>query len=355
MIFLRKRPVQILVESPETAAEKILDVKTSESPFDREDSVLSAGKEDGAERIPSMDSYAPSQFEQGIIARGETRVHLVAEAAQNARSRINRDLQPVLSQLKSLNVRWRALSERLDKRKDDLGRDHNVFVRPGYHWALVVFLALSEFPLNAIVFRMFNEPEIMTYFISSSLAIMIPLVAVFVGTSLRHGFSNRVGKAILGIILVASVMGVLGAITYVRSMYLQMHGSLAGGDSNALVYSIFAINMFVFVAAMSVSFNAHDSDEILDGLYNDIKAIEKKRRPHIDKYANLASQMNAVLRVAESKIQAERSRTLSLVYLYRKANSTSRAPNPVPMAFNREPKIPTIELWEPITENPDEV
>lgn len=336
--------------------DELLKVREDSSPFDSEAEVARVGREDGENRIPAMDAYAPSQFEQGIISRGETKVHLISEAAQNARSRINRDLQPVISQLRNINSRWKSMNERMEARKAALGRDHNVFVPPGAHWGIVSFLALSEFPLNAIVFRMFNEPEIMTYFISSSLAIMIPLVAVFVGTSLRHGFSNKVGKAILGLILVASVLGVLGAVTYVRSMYLQMHGNLAtGGESNALVYSIFAINMFVFIAAMAVSFNAHDADEALDGLYKDIKALEKNRKPYVERYSKLASRLNAVLRVAESKIHTERSRTLSLVYLYRQSNAKARSPNPEPMAFNRDPKIPTISLWESITEFPDEV
>ena len=333
----------------------VLAVKETTSTFDTEEAVKSMGEADGQNRIPETTAYAPSQFEQGILARGDTRIHSIVEAAQQARSVINRDLQPTVSQLKEINVRWRNLRDRIDERKKELNRDFIVPVNNSFHVAIVVFLGLGELPLNALVFRMFGEPEYMTYIMSSTLAVTIPLMANFFGLIVRNT-RRWLANAIVGFLLPVSILGALGAVTYVREIYLKTGGHVANETNNmALGYSIFALNLLIFTAAMVTSFLSHDPDESLDNLRRGIVSLERRRKPLLGRYSVLASRMNAILRVANARMESERSRTLSLVYLYRQANSKGRAPNPAPMVFSRPPEIKREQLWEPLVENPDEI
>lgn len=339
--------------------EKVLPpIKEEDSTFESEANVREVGTKDGQQRIPEATAYAPSQFEMGILSRGETRVHKIAETAQEARARINKTLQPVISKMSSLNIRWRKLRDRLDARKEALGREFIVPVKATMHWGLILFLGIGEFPLNAIVFQMFGEPELMTYLMSSTLAVTIPLLAMFFGTHIRHSFSRRWSNWVIGILMPVSIGGALVAVTYVRGVYLVAGGNVAdvaNANSLALGYSIFALNLLVFSAAMVTSFFSHDPDEEMDNLRKDIVAMEKLRAPLLSQYSALASRMNAVLRVAKSRIESERAHTLSLIYLYRQANSAARSPNPTPMVFNKAPVLPEVPLWEPLTENPDDV
>lgn len=339
--------------------EKLLPpLPAEESVYASEASVREIGERDGKGRIPEITAYAPSQFELGILANGETRINRIIESAQESRAKINKTLQPILSRLASLNTRWRNVSSRVDERKKALDRDFVVPLNKIFHWVIIVFLGLGEFPLNAIVFRMFGEPELMTYIMSSTLAVTIPLLAMYSGIQVRHGVPRVAGNVIVGTLMPVSIGGALGAVTYVRSVYLETGGhiqSAMGSDSKALGYSIFALNLLVFSAALVTSYLSHDPDEQLDHLRRGIITVEEKRKPLLIQYSETASRLNAVLRVANARIEAERAHTLSLIYLYRQSNTSARSPNPVPLVFNRPPEFPVAKLWDPVTENPDEV
>ncbi len=339
--------------------EKLLPpLPSEESAYASEARVKEVGEKDGKERIPEATAYATSQFEMGILSHGEARVHRIAEAAQESRAKLNKTLQPILSALSGLNVRWRNVRDRLEQRKKEIDRDFIVPLNRGFHWSIIIFLGLGEFPLNAIVFRMFGEPELMTYIMSSTLAVTIPLLAMYSGIQFRHGVPRLAGNIIVGTLMPVSIGGALYAVTFVRSMYLQTGGHIQSAmtaDPSALGYSIFALNLLVFSAALVTSFLSHDPDEQLDHLRRGIIILERKRKPLLSRYSETSSRLNAVLRIANARIQAERSRTLSLIYLYRQANSNARSPNPVPIVFNRPPEFPQAKLWDPVTENPDEV
>ncbi len=339
--------------------EKVLPpLPVEDSAYGSEANVREIGEKDGKGRIPEMTAYAPSQFELGILSHGETRVNRIVEAAQESRAKINKTLQPVVSRLTNLNMRWRNVSSRVEERKKVLDRDFVVPLNKVFHWGIIIFLGLGEFPLNAIVFRMFGEPELMTYIMSSTLAVTIPLLAMYSGIQVRHGVPRVAGNIIVGTLMPVSIGGALGAVTYVRSVYLETGGhiqSAMGSDPKALGYSIFALNLLVFSAALVTSYLSHDPDEQLDHLRRGIIAVETKRKPLLIQYSETASRLNAVLRVATARIDAERAHTLSLIYLYRQANTNARSPNPVPLVFNRPPEFPVAKLWDSVTENPDEV
>jgi prefoldin subunit 5 len=358
MNFLGRSNGQSFIDKNISQTENLFALAEDTSDSDSERKLKEAGESDGRNRIPDVHAYSPSQVELGIIARGDKRIQKVNELAQRARSQVNQELQPIVSRLSSINKRWREINKKLEERKASLGRDFLVGVSHKMHLFIIVFLGLGEFPLNAIVFQMFGEPELMTYIMSSTLALTIPLLALFSGIVIRHNMRRIFGNLIVGLLMPVSIGGVLVAVTYVREMYLITGGHVAHGvanNSTALGYSIFALNLLVFSAALVISYFAHDPDEQLDHLRKDIIAIEKLRKPLLSQYSKLSSRMNAIRQVAEARIHAEEARTVSLVHMYRESNMTARGGTLVPLIFNKKPEIAKVELWEKMPENPDEI
>lgn len=323
-----------------------------------ENTVREIGTKDGSERVPSSDSYSLSPFEQGIISHFESRVSRVKEAAFEAKAKIDRSLKPIIVSLGSINGRYKDIFNRIEKRKEELSRDSIISLSPRFHRFILWFLAFGEFPLNAIVFRMFGETELMTYLMSSVLAISIPLMAFFTGILSRHWFSRLVGNAIIVSLVPLSIGGTLVATTYVRSIYVQNQGAISNATAHsgvALTWSIFALNLLVFSAATVTSFFAHDPDEQLDHLLVSIRNIEKVRKPLLNKYSEKAAESNAILRLATARINMEREKAKSMISAYRQANIAARRPNPTPMIFNKSIDFPTLSLWESLVEEPDMV
>lgn len=339
-----------------TGLEDDLTLQMDPSPFDTEAGVRDLGLADGAERIPEQVGHTPSQAEQGIIARGLARTQKIKELAMQRRAGINRELQPIVSRLSTINIRWREISRRIDERKAKLGRDFIVQIGPVFHWSVLVFLGLGEFPLNAIVFRMFGEAELLTYFMASTLSITIPLGACFIGTMARH-LGRKAVSALLMVFMPGSILGAMAAVTYVRKAYISTggHAAQAAAHSNMMSYSVFALNLVVFAVATLTSYLAHDPDEELDNLRNGIVVIDRRRRPLLMKYSQLAGRHNALQRVAQAKIDAECANTEALVYLYRQENTKARRPAQAPYIFREKPAIHVVPLWDALPENPDDL
>src|SRR6058998_2130378 len=146
----------------------MLTLKKSSMPFTDESRIQTEGQKDGEKNIPEMGSYIPAQFEQALVAHGEQEVHRNYEKAS---IRIAK-LQPVF--------------EQYEKRKNELGRDVSIPFPSLFHVVLILFLGIGEFPLNTVVFRLFGEPEYLTYVMASTLALTIPLLGLFIGIHLRH-------------------------------------------------------------------------------------------------------------------------------------------------------------------------
>src|SRR3989442_3357224 len=76
-----------------------------------------------------------------------------------------------------------------------------------FHWALIAFLAVGEFPLNTVVFRLFGEAEYLTYVMASTLAITIPLIGVFIGVHVPHVVPKWLGQLLIRLLTPVVVAG----------------------------------------------------------------------------------------------------------------------------------------------------
>src|ERR671925_548943 len=174
----------------------------------------------------------------------------------------------------------RILAEGYKARSAEIGRDAAIVFPLVLHWALIGFLAVGEFPLNTVVFRLFGEAEYLTYVMASTLAIVIPLIGVFIGVHLRHSLPKRVGSLLIGILTPAVVGATLYAVSLLRNTYIVSQFSGSGQvatEGNQMAYALFALNALVFFGAAVASYFAHDPDEKLDGFHHALKGLDRHR------------------------------------------------------------------------------
>ncbi len=326
------------------------------TPFTDESRIRAEGQKDGEKNIPEMGAYSPSQFEQALIARGEQAVQGIYKKASLRIARLQSIFEALHRRLKGLSSRLRALSERYEARKQELGRDIAIPFPSLFHIALILFLAVGEFPLNIVVFRLFGEAEILTYVMASTLAITIPLLGLFIGLQIRQSIPRTAGNLLIGLLTPVAVGVALFAISVLRNTYIfsQMapNGPLPGGQ-NQLAYSLFALNTLVFFAALVSSFFAHDPDEKLDYIHFSLVFLDRKRESVRRKMFKVGSQLNGEIRMVRSQTEQVRAQTNERVALYRQTNMQFRQLMPPPI-FRRDPEFPKLNWWPEVSLDSDE-
>src|SRR5437879_13591247 len=103
-----------------------------------------------------------------------------------------------MGRLEDLDHRIQPIADRYKARVKELGRDVTIPFPSVLHWGVILFLGIGEFPLNTVVFRLFGEAEYLTYVVASTLAIMIPLLGVFIGIHMRPSHPRLAGHIVLG-------------------------------------------------------------------------------------------------------------------------------------------------------------
>jgi hypothetical protein len=237
-----------------------------------------------------------------------------------------------------------------------VGREATIVFPPVFHWALIIFLAVGEFPLNTVVFRLFGEAEFLTYVMASTLAIIIPLIGVFIGAHLRHSIPNWVGNVLIGGLTPAIVAATLYAVSLLRNTYISSQFSSTGyvaTEGNQMAYALFALNALVFFGAAVASYFAHDPDERLDALHHSLKGMDKKRQKIRTKLYAVGTQLNGEIQQAKSHIEQIRALTNQRVQLYRQTNIRHRKLLPPP-SFRKNAEFPSLKWWPEVSLNTGE-
>src|SRR2546425_10184520 len=136
-------------------------------------------------------SAAP--FEQAFSAHGEQEVHGIFKRASIRIAKRQPVFQALAGRLEDLERRIQPIADRYKARSKELGRDVTIPFPSALHWGLIVFLGFGEFPLNTVVFRLFGEAEFLTYVMASTLALIIPVIGLFIGIHMRHAI--QIGRA----------------------------------------------------------------------------------------------------------------------------------------------------------------
>ena len=330
--------------------------KNAATPFTDENRIEAEGQKDGERNIPEMGSYAPAQFEQALIAHGEREVQEIYEKTSLRLAKLMPRFQARQKRFQDIEGRLQAVVGRYKARKEELGRDLTVRFPYKYHIALIIFLAVGEFPLNTIVFRLFGEPEFLTYVMASTLAITIPLLGLFAGLHLRQSLPQALGNAVVGLLTPVAVAATLYSISQLRNTYISSKVSLTNpvaSNQDELAYALFALNALVFCGAMVSSFFSHDADEKLDSCHNSLVFLDRTRNAARRNQLWIGTKINGEIQKAKSRIEQARGLTTQRVALYRQANTRFRRLTPPP-TFRRNPEFRKLELWQEVSLNHEE-
>ncbi len=315
--------------------------------------IQAEGQADGERNIPEMGSYQPAPFEQALVSYGERQIQRVY---QQAATRISK-LQPLFEAHKKhwgdLEKRLKSVMDMFATRKQELGRDLAIPFPYIYHVALIVFLGIGEFPLNTIVFRLFGEPEYLTYVMASTLAITIPLLGMFIGIHLRQSVPRGVGNVVIMLLPILAVGAALYAISLLRNTYIFSQsdpGQPMPVSQEQMAYALFAINSLVFCGAMVGSFFAHDPDEKMDFAHYSLIFLDRSRNRVRKKLFCLGTKINAEIRKAKSKVAQIRELTNERINLYRHTNMRHRSLLPPP-TFRKNPEFRELEWWPEVQLN----
>jgi hypothetical protein len=321
--------------------------------FADESRIAAEGQKDGERNIPEMGSYTPAPFEQALIAHGEQAVQQIYKAASAKISRLRPVVEAYQHRVDALERRLRPIADAYKARCAELGRDATIVFPRVFHWALIAFLAVGEFPLNTVVFRLFGEAEYLTYVMASTLAITIPLIGVFIGVHMRHAVPKRVGNLMIGILTPGVVAATLYAVSLLRNTYITSQFSGNGQvstEGNQMAYALFALNALVFFGATVASYFAHDPDERLDGFHASLRVMDRKMNQLREKLFEVGTELNGEIEQAKSQIDQIRSLTKQRVQLYRQSNIRHRRLLPPP-SFRKEAEFPPLSWWPTVSMN----
>jgi len=319
-------------------------------PLTDERRIQAEGQRDGESNIPDMSSYSASPFEQALIAQGERKAQRIYEKAWARISNFQAIYQSLQRRFEDLELRFQPVTEMYQARKKELGRDIAMPFPSRYHWALIIFLGIGEFPLNTVVFRLFGEAEYLTYVMASTLAITIPLLGLFIGLHLRQSIPRVPGNVLVGLLTPLAVGSALYSISLLRSTYItsQAAADTLSANQYQMEYVLFSLNILVFFAAMVSSFFAHDPDERLDVSHSSLVFMDQKRKAIRKTIFRLGTKINGGIRKAKSQVEQIRNLTRQQVALYRQTNMRFRKLLPPP-TFRRDPEFPNLEWWSEVS------
>ena len=318
--------------------------------FTDESRIEAEGQKDGERNIPDMGSYQPAQFEQALVAHGEQEVQQVYEIASQRIAKLQPGFEAAQIHLADLESRFNGVVNAYKARKSELGRDFAGRFPHKYHIMLIILLAVGEFPLNTIVFRLFGEPEFLTYVMASTLAITIPLLGLFIGIHLRQSMPAVASNILIGLLTPISAGAALYSISQLRNTYIvSQSAAFAAADAvpmnqDELAYALFALNALVFCAAMVSAFFSHDPDETLDSGHSALVHLDRRVNKIRKRHLTVGTRINGEIRRAKSRIEQVRALTHQRVALYRGSNVRFRRLLPPP-SFRRDPEFRELEWW----------
>jgi hypothetical protein len=182
---------------------------------------------------------------------------------------------------------------------------------------------------------------------ASTLAIIIPLIGVFIGAHLRHSIPSWIGNLLISVLTPGIVAATLYAVSLLRNTYITSQFSSTGyvaSEGNQMAYALFALNALVFFGAAVASYFAHDPDARLDALHHSLKGLDKKKHTIRTKLFAVGTKLNGEIQQAKSQIEQIRALTNQRVQLYRQTNIRHRKLLPPP-SFRKNADFPAIKWW----------
>jgi hypothetical protein len=188
-----------------------------------------------------------------------------------------------------------------------------------------------------------GENKVLTYVMTLSVAVGIPVVAHFLGRMVRQwpAGSKRLRHGITVVAVLALTVGALAGINMIRRAYLQAHDfPLDATTEQAFIL----INLFVLLAAATLSYSASDPDEELEGHKLRTERLRRKLERCDREIERYTGEVEALRRRRDAAIEGINSIIRELIHIYRHENIRFRSGHARPRAFETEPQRILPEL-----------
>jgi NADH:ubiquinone oxidoreductase subunit 4 (subunit M) len=126
-------------------------------------------------------------------------------------------------------------------------------------FAIAIFA--GEIPLNALVFQIFGENQIMTWVMAAIIGLSVPLAAHFIGIKFREESEGyRFGNIFKGILAFGTIVAALYGLSVMRQTYLSEFREELGLTEMLVETSFmfFWLNIAVLAAAIMIAYLSHD-------------------------------------------------------------------------------------------------
>ena len=336
------------------------------SPYSRHQS-RKRGRRDGKKGVPAKDGDQFPPYEMQVKNLGDENIGTIARHWEHQDRRLKADYCDAHSRVAAVAAEHHDAARALDaiQKKYDPARAEMddcrglIRVHPVFYWTLVLILVAGEFPLNAVVFKIFGEATLATYVFSTVIALGLPVCGHFLGLSLRkNSFARglRSIDAILTLVLIFTPLLVITAIAYVREKYFEAPEvqSLAGVrmDPTMVTFVFIGINLMAFVLATVASYHAHHPEDVQKCIDNfrvrskellaAQRRLEKARcnQEKAEKWLNQAwTEREHAFRESKDEALQVKDFAQGLIDEYRDANLGGRSDGTLPGIWKLHPEI----------------
>ncbi|HQH26486.1 MAG TPA: hypothetical protein PLP17_03745 [Oligoflexia bacterium] len=369
--------------------------------------------EDAKLNIPRADSEEPSPFEQELLHEATTLASRVvaayrraleiidakikAEEEYAAKKRQNteelgKDLLAIENDAAENSFSLAHAHKKLEESDAHYsslvakyGRTPVVYVPNAVYVVFALMIFLGEIPLNALVFQIFGENQVMTWIMAVIIGLCIPLSAHFIGIKMReHGQGFSFANSFKGLLAFGIVAAALYGLAVMRQTYLGEYKEQLGLTQTLVESSFmfFWLNIAVFCTAIVMAYLAHDS---VAGFYESFKdnahtahIVERREKERVNRLkkarvatAQMLDRANADYRDGKIRIkmmqgqydqvlkegQEHEARVLNILgkqlAIYRHENLRHRADDVSPKSFKTKLEFPLklSELKEKLNNN----
>jgi hypothetical protein len=180
---------------------------------------------------------------------------------------------------------------------------------PFVYWSLIALIVLGEIPLNAFAFRLFHEPDLLTYAMTVTVAVGLVAFAHAVGLFLSRPERTGIERVLVGVFVTLPVAAI-AVISLVRFGYLVDVGGDTGIGPLLGTLAFGLINLLVFGAAAGLSYLHHDPRTLVNRRAA-IRAAEldRSRAEHrLDEQERKRRERERERKRRELELQTERHR-----------------------------------------------
>jgi hypothetical protein len=231
------------------------------------------GRKDGAKNIPPPDAEEFADYEMELKNLADENIRRIGAAWAREDRTLKREYCQALSEFevckRDAEPAQAAYEQAVSEHREataETGKHYGKLQLSHFTYTIIMaIIIVGEIPLNAVVFRIFGEAEVMTYVISLAIAVGLPFGAHALGMLLRKGpFKQGVLTTESIFTVFTMVMPLLGimAVAYVRQKYFESPTVQAASgirvDPAAVTLVFIIINLLIFTVAALASYLAHD-------------------------------------------------------------------------------------------------